>query len=606
MNYKLLLFLLCLYTLSLNASSINIVDAKQEILSNSSYYVDYEDKSFEEIQTLKLTKRAGTNINLAFDSEARVWVKLEFYNTFDREIERVLEVENPMVPKVVLYDKGKISIAGMFFIQPDQDHLNAAFFLTFKPHEHRTVWISIENAKTTLQFELFLKPEKVFYHDNLIRQITITFFLGAIVSLLLFSLMVAIYARNGTYFYYSFYLSALIYQQLVYSGLLQLHVPQWVTDFNDHMNIPMVAIVIVAASWYAMNFLETKRYQKIDKTYKLFILLIIVQVPFLGLSYFYVPDVVVYTGLVFIFFNTYAGYYIYKQGYTQARFFIAGWIILILFYMLLIMDSLGIYTTPNLPIWMMFATSVEALFLLLAYVDLFALAEKEKKRLNSALIDEYRLRQNLIEGEVAVKTEELSLALDQKEVLYKELHHRVKNNLQLILSISRLQQHYSDDKTEHAILKQYENRIGAISKVHELLYQSDYTGQIDMSIYIKELIEGMKVTLQELSIRLNCEVKATLPTRESIYVGLVINELVSNAVKYAYDEEGGEIYIRLQQSGSSYDLEVYDEGDREVEMQADKESLGLKLIDTLVVMQLKGSIEVDSSRGVHYKIRFSV
>ena len=604
MSLKLIIYFII--SLPLFGSTINISETTQEVLSSNLYYVDYSDLKFDDVVELNLTKKADNIINLGFDNKATAWVKLEFFNPYDKHVERVLEVENPMIPKVVLYDNGKEHISGMFYVKPDQDYLNAAFTLRFKPHEKRTIWLSVENEKTTLQFELFLKTPKKFYHDNLIRQMSITFFLGAIISILIFSLMVAIYAKSKSYFLYAFYLVSLIYQQLVYSGILQLHAPQWLIHFNDHLNIPMVAIVIVAASWYAMNFLETSQHKKIHKAYKFFIVFIVVQMPFLGFFYFYIPEAIVYTGLIFIFFNTYSGYYIYKQGYTQARFFLAGWMILILFYLLLIMDSLGIYTTPNLPTWMMFATSVEALFLLLAYVDLFSLADKEKRRLHKALIVEYNLRQKLIEDEVTHKTKELSLALDQKELLYKELHHRVKNNLQIILSILRLQQRYSKNKNEHSMLMQFESRINAIAKVHELLYHRKTDDSIDMSIYVKEFVKGMSTTFEELSISLYSEVDALLPVDTSIYVGLIINELVSNAVKYAYGSDGGAIYIKLQQTDTTYLLEVYDEGNGYDKLLDKSKSLGLKLIDTLVVLQLNGSIDIDSSAGVKYTIRFKI
>ena len=600
------LYLFLLFYFSLSANIIDVSLASQEVLQDSSYTVETKEKGLAEIENASLTQNADCIINLSFNDKSVVWVKLEFVNTSNKIVERVLEIGNPMLPKVVLYDNGKRQVKGMSFIQEDQDHLNTAFFLTFTPNEKRTVWISVENRLTTLQFELFLKSPKVFYHDNLLQQIVITLFIGAILALLVLALAVAIYTRNSSYYYYVFYLLALIYQQVVYSGLLQLHVPQSVTNFNDAMNMPMVGIVIVAAAWYAMNFLQTYRYARIHQTYKVFIGIVIIETVLFGSSFYYLPDIIVYTGLLFIFFNTYAGCYIYKKGYKQARFFIAGWSVLIFFYLLLIMDSLGIYSTSNLPRLMMLATGVEALLLLLAYVDLFSLVEDEKEVLTEALIQEHKLRQKLIEDEVTEKTEALSKVIEQKELLYRELHHRVKNNLQLILSILRLQHRYSKNEVEHSILKQYESRIGAIARVHELLYHRSDEENVDMLAYVQEYIDGMHLTLDELKIQLYCEVDAHLPLRESVYVGLIINELVSNAVKHAYGEEGGAIYITLSHENEAYCLEVRDDGRGYSNHLAEVRNLGSRLIETLVKMQLDGSIELDDSQGTHYKIRFSL
>jgi len=605
--YRLIfIYLSLLSSLILNANTIDVSLERQEILEGCYYFVTTEDKTLQEVQSHSLIQRADRVINLAFNDKAVIWVKLELNNPSNKVIQRVLEVENPMLSKVVLHDDGTIKIAGVSYIQKDQDHLNAAFFLTFKAHEKRTLWLSVENRRTTLQFELFIKSPKVFYHDDLIKQMFMTLLIGGSLALLLLSLVVAAYTQNSSYLYYTFYLTTLIYRQVVYSGLLQLHVPQSVTDFNDAMNMPMAVVVIVAASGYAMNFLETSRYYFIHKIYKLFIVMAMLQLPFLTLSTLYLPETIVLTGLTFMLFSIYSGYYIYRQGDKQARFFIAGWIILIPSYLLLILDSLGIYVTSNLSTLLMFSTGIEALLLLLAYLDLFTLVEEEKEELAEALIQEHKLRQKLIEEEVSEKTETLSKVIEQKELLYRELHHRVKNNLQLILSILRLQHRYSKNEIEHSILKQYESRIGAIARVHELLYHRSDEENVDMLAYVQEYIDGMHLTLDELKIQLYCEVDAHLPLRESVYVGLIINELVSNAIKHAYGEEGGAIYITLSHENEVYCLEVRDEGRGYSNHLAEVRNLGSRLIETLVQMQLDGSIELDDSQGTHYKIRFSL
>ena len=595
-----------LFSLILNANTIDVSLDRQEVLQGSYYLVETEDKTLQEIQSVSLTQRADRVVNLAFNDKAVVWIKLDLNNPTNKIIECVLEVENPMLSKVVLHDNGTKKMAGTSYIDQDQDHLNAAFFLTFKPNEKRTVWLSVENRLTTLQFELFVKSPKVFYHDNLIKQTLMALLIGGVLVLLVLSLMMAAYTQNSSYLYYAFYLATLIYRQVIYSGLLQLHVSQSVVNFNDAMNMPMAVVVMVAASGYAMNFLQTHRYHFIHNMYKFFIVVAILQLPFLLPFSLYMPELIVLTGLMFILFSTYSGYYIYNQGDKQARFFIAGWMVLIPFYLLLILDSLGIYTTSNLSTLLMFATGVEALLLLLAYLDLFSLVEEEKEALTEALIQENRLRQKLIEDEVSEKTEALSKVIEQKELLYRELHHRVKNNLQLILSILRLQHRYSKNEVEHSILKQYESRIGAIARVHELLYHRSDEENVDMLAYVQEYIDGMHLTLDELKIQLYCEVDAHLPLRESVYVGLIINELVSNAVKHAYGEEGGAIYITLSHENEAYCLEVRDDGRGYSNHLAEVRNLGSRLIETLVKMQLDGSIELDDSQGTHYKIRFSL
>jgi two-component sensor histidine kinase len=254
----------------------------------------------------------------------------------------------------------------------------------------------------------------------------------------------------------------------------------------------------------------------------------------------------------------------------------------------------------------LWATSLEALLLLLAFVDRFALVQSEKEQLHADFLLEYNLRQKIIENEVAEKTETLSETIKQKELLFKELHHRVKNNLQLILSLIRIQHDYSTCGEEGTMLTQLEGRISAIARTHELLYQSSGDERVDMDVYVQDYVESMDASLRDLNLELQSDVEATLPLKEAVYVGLIINELVSNAMKYAYEKEGGIIHIRLHESGQVKTLEVCDEGKGYNEQLVEEKSLGLVLVHTLVEEQLEGTLELDITEGTHYTIRFVI
>ena len=273
-------------------------------------------------------------------------------------------------------------------------------------------------------------------------------------------------------------------------------------------------------------------------------------------------------------------------------------------YLLLILDSLGVISVMYyLPKMLMWATTIEAVLLLLAFVDQLSILEKQKEQLHEELVLEYNLRERIIQNEVEEKTQKLSETLQQKELLYKELHQRVKNNLQLIMSLIRLQHdHSSCDEG----MTQLEGRIAAIARTHDLLYQQYEDGVVDMQEYMDSYTDAMDDSLHDLNIDLHSEVEATLPLREAVYVGLIINELISNAVKHAYTPKGGKLYLRFREEKRHYTLEVCDEGKGYNNRDIKSNTFGLSLVETLVKEQLDGSIEVDSSEGVHYIIRFEV
>jgi two-component sensor histidine kinase len=231
---------------------------------------------------------------------------------------------------------------------------------------------------------------------------------------------------------------------------------------------------------------------------------------------------------------------------------------------------------------------------------------KQKEKISNKLISEMQNRQDIIEDEVAQKTQELQKAVDEKTVLLRELHHRVKNNLQLILSISRLQQHELKDEKIDKEFNKLQNRIKSIAKTHEILCDNDDISNVDMSEYIGELCEEIESGFMQSNIDITIDVHATLPLRQAIYVGLVVNEIMSNSVKHAFDENGGEIHIFLAKIKEEYVLRITDNGQGYEDTSLKDSSLGLKLVEALVVNQLEGSIKVQSDDRFGYAIKFKV
>lgn len=202
-------------------------------------------------------------------------------------------------------------------------------------------------------------------------------------------------------------------------------------------------------------------------------------------------------------------------------------------------------------------------------------------------------------------------SLKEKEVLLKEVHHRVKNNLQVISSILNLQSSYVKDENTLEILKESQNRIKSMSFIHESLYQTKNFSSINFSDYIenlaKNLVHSYRVYNDLVDLVLEID-KVVLNLDQAIPCGLIVNELVSNALKYAFpDESAGEISIKLTQTGSIVSLQVEDTGiglpDNFDFRNTD--SLGLQLVVTLVE-QLEGEIELLNLSGTKYIINFEL
>jgi two-component sensor histidine kinase len=329
--------------------------------------------------------------------------------------------------------------------------------------------------------------------------------------------------------------------------------------------------------------------------------------PIFGTQFLYVPEVTVFLGLVFIVFNTYSGIYVYNHGNKQARFFLVGWAFLLVGYTMMIFDALGFISIMNrFPELILWITVIEALFLMLAFVDKLNILTSQKNTLDKKLLDEMNSRQKIIESEVIQRTSELNIALEEKEVLFREVHHRVKNNLQLILSIIRLQRFDLKNHQNSSEFEKLEHRIKAISKTHELLCDSNDIVEINMKDYIQELYNEISESIIDKDIKLDLDVDATMYLNQAVYVGLIINELISNSVKHAFAEETGEICIHLHKKDNEYTLCVGDSGKGYDENRLKNGSLGLKLVNSLAIHQLEGKIHLETTDSFKCFITFHV
>lgn len=210
------------------------------------------------------------------------------------------------------------------------------------------------------------------------------------------------------------------------------------------------------------------------------------------------------------------------------------------------------------------------------------------------------------------KTAESKLkdSLKEKELLLKEVHHRVKNNLQVISSILNLQSNYVDDENTLSILRESQNRIKSMSFIHESLYQTNTLSNIDFSEYminlVKNLVHSYQMYDQNIDFTYNVE-DVELNLDQAIPCGLIVNELVSNALKYAFNGiEKPELILSLKElDAETVKIEVADNGKGLPQGFQIEESntLGLQLVQTLVE-QIDGMLEIENTRGVKYLITF--
>jgi len=205
--------------------------------------------------------------------------------------------------------------------------------------------------------------------------------------------------------------------------------------------------------------------------------------------------------------------------------------------------------------------------------------------------------------QLELHSEALAKSLRERDVMLKEVHHRVKNNLQIVNSLLYLQANSSDDPQLREALLKGQQRILSMAMIHEELYRSEDLSSVDLCAYTQRLCDGF-ASMSGDRIQLHCqEGPLLLPITLSIPCGLILNEFLTNALKYAYAQgQAGDIRVWIQETGGIIDLAVEDDGQGLPEgfgqgniLETKPGSLGLTLVQGLVD-QLKGTLTISGSQ----------
>jgi two-component sensor histidine kinase len=208
--------------------------------------------------------------------------------------------------------------------------------------------------------------------------------------------------------------------------------------------------------------------------------------------------------------------------------------------------------------------------------------------------------------------EQIRASLLEKEVLLKEIHHRVKNNLQVVSSLLYLQSKKIKDKEVENMFVECQNRVKSISLIHEKLYQTNDLTRIDFEKYLRSLVHHLfkSFELKRTNIKLRIKAENVFLTMDTaIPCGLIINELVTNSLKHAFPSSNeGEISIEVTyHADNKFTLIVKDNGvgiPKDLNIN-NTDTLGFLLVQSLA-RQIEGNLEVVRQNGTEFRITFSI
>ncbi len=602
MNFK-NIALLCIYlllTFNLHALDIDESTSDKDILSASSIFIDDTNSlTFDTIKKKTFQENKKEIIALGFAPKKALWIKIQLKNTTSKTLYKILEYEHPIIENIYFYNDTNLSVDGTWQMSQKRSSLNPSFGISLQPYENKVVYLKAYSYISTLIAKVVLWNEKDFLKYDYVHKTYLFVFFGGLFILFVYNFMLFIFTRDRAYFYYLLYLAGILFFQGFYSGFSQFYL-------LSHEQIILVSKASMAYIGYLLfsivlftrEFLNTKQFVKIDRILKYYIATIPLIILLNYDNFIVTLDIIViYIPLAFIVIFT--AFYSYFKGVVEAKFYILGWVFVLFALVFTNLKTIGLFDiTQYFPYINEASFLAEALLFSIALAHRIRVITKEKIDASNKLIQFQQNEQNRLNSLVEQKTKDLQQALEHKDILYKELNHRVKNNLQMVLSLIKLQITSTNEAQTKEQLTITKNRINSISKLYESLNFNNLESDFSTLSYFKTITNNILQGFEK-KIHIDFDIRYNLDLDSLIYCGLILNELVTNSFKYAFAQKGT-LSIELYKQNDTIYFSILDDGigfDENI-----KNNLGLTIVKTLVQKQLFGTISIDSKKGTKVSI----
>ena len=599
MKITFLLFFLLLASLNARTIIINENSSAIDVLSMSEVYVDKTNSlSKEDVTSQNFQTNVHSEINLGIAPDSALWIRFTLKNDSNQSIKKILEYANPETEDLYFFDNDKVVLDGMFHHQGKRTTINPIFTIELNPQQESTYYVRAHCKISTLIAKLTLYNELDFLHSDYKHTIFIFIFFAVITTLFLYNFMLFIFTKDITYFYYILYLSTMMFFESVYLGVAQLYFfTDAISVFVTKGTIGYISILLFPMILFTMSFLNSKRFKRLHLILKSYLYVLpVVSILSFDNFFFDLNVMVIFFPLAFTLIFT--AIYALRAGVKEALYYLVGWSMLIISLTLSVYESIG--EGANIPYMNEVAFMLEAFMFSIALAHRIKIISQAKRDADVKLIEFQREEKELLQTLVQKKTQDLQDSLEEKEILYKELNHRVKNNIQMILSLIKLQIGTTRVKTTQEELRVTKNRIESIAHLYEILHLNGNSENFDTLTYYKSIVKTIQTNFA-VDVEVIYDVKYDVDVHSSIYCGLIINELVTNSFKYAFVKSGtikissykreDEIYLVVEDDGSGFEMKK-------------NSSLGLTIVQTLAQQQLKGSLNVNSDQGTKTTIRW--
>ncbi|WP_053002456.1 7TM diverse intracellular signaling domain-containing protein [Kordia jejudonensis] len=588
----------CLLLVSLIGINNNNVFSQENIISEVSFFED--SQHIHDLTSVKKEKfqKAKDNIVRLGITKSTVWVHINL-NPAKLDTTAVLEIDSPFLDEIILFyttQEGKqvSDTLGIMYSQSKNklNHHIPAFEIPLKNVKSPEVFLKV-NSRWAMAVSPVMKQKEVFYKEKGNIYFVTALLLGGLICMAIYNLFLFFSLRDYGYLLYVLALvSTIVTQGYVLGFYIHYITPEW-TEFSFRIPVVSMLTTCVFSSWFALKFLNFKKQDGIF--YYLLVLFTILPIPALIIEFLefdYLSrkiTIVISLAVSFVIYLSSLDRLI--KGHKIALYFNIAWTIYLIGVVLYAFNRIGIlpenmYTKNFVHI----GSFIEVMVLSFALGHKYNLVRKEKEKLEKQTKEE-------LEALVKIQTNELAVSLEEKEVLLREIHHRVKNNLQIVISLLDLQVASAKNSKNKKVLLQSKSRVYSMSLIHQKLYQSDNLARINLKSYLEELLYYVKNSYTSINSPIKYQISVEdveLSLTQAVPLGLIVNELLTNSLKYGVEEgnTANQIQLKVATTNEQLEMVIADSGRgfENKETHDLKDSLGLFLIKSLN-RQLRGKMD---------------
>lgn len=490
------------------------------------------------------------------------------------------------------------------------DH-NPAFYISLKPKEKRTYYLQSFNTMGSFgEFTIYEKTAFFEKYKFLYKSLYLLYF-GGLFIIIVFNIFLYLKLNDKIFLYYTGYIFFFGTFIFLFSGI-SLYTEFQELHYELHSSVSLFVLFLIL---FSINYLEIEKYNK--TLLKIFY--------FLGGFYFLLAIMILIdiepwyevlsatASIVFLMLSG-SAIYVWNKGHEGAKYYILALSIYIISMSLLSSLANGWVENNDINRYsFLFGSYIEVIFFSLMLANRFYIIQKEKIHTQNELISLKTKNEQYLELEVQKRTDELlsvnkelSTALKDKELLLKELYHRVKNNFQMIISILWIESNKTKNKSLKRSFEDLNLRIKSMSKIHDVLYDSLNFSKIETNTYIHDIIDEIKKIFSEQKVTINQNIdKFDLDVMSALSLGVIINEATNNAIKHMDQEKHCIITVLLEKINNQVTLTISDNGNG-FDIKKNYEGLGLKLIKQFANKLDNSKYSIDSKNGTLFKLEFTI